>query len=247
MKETHHSQLAILAYHKVGDPPEDGWPTWNYVSVETFGKHLEYLRQHQWEVLDIDTFLKGMAEPETLPEKGALITLDDGYLSNLQIALPILKTYNYPAVIFVPTNFVGGYNAFDADIFYEPKEPICSWEELLELDRNHVSVQSHGVTHSHFSELSEEEQIFEIVQSKELIESQIGKEVAIFSFPYGDNGGNVEKIKTLLGNAGYKAAVLYGGGPVDPASLSPFQLTRIAVGPDTSLNRELVKLGLESK
>ena len=34
----------------------------------------------------------------------------------------MLQRFGYPAVIFVPTGLVGGYNAFDADIQYVAHE-----------------------------------------------------------------------------------------------------------------------------
>src|SRR4051794_14549004 len=99
-------RLAILAYHKIDDNPPDGWYTWNYIPEAIFESQLLFLQQDQWKVIDEKQFLEGLDKPETLPAKAALITFDDGYLSNLKIALPILKKYGYPAVMFVPTAFV---------------------------------------------------------------------------------------------------------------------------------------------
>jgi peptidoglycan/xylan/chitin deacetylase (PgdA/CDA1 family) len=227
--------LAILAYHKIGDPPGNGWNTWNYVSENNFQNQLEYLKYNNWKVINVDSFLEGIEQPDSLTDKSALITFDDGYRSTLNTALPILKIFSYPAIVFVPTAFVGNYNSFDADIFYEPIENICSWEELIELEINDVSIQSHGISHSHFSQLSKEIQLQEILESKQLIQDKIGKEVLIFSFPYGDNDGNKLELKNNLIDAGYKAAVLYGGSSFDIACAEPFALQRIAIGADTVL------------
>lgn len=233
-------KLAILGYHKIGEPP-GGWYTWNYVPAKVFETHLQYLKDEQWTVINEEQFLAGLDEPGTLPEKAVLITFDDGYKSNLQIALPILQQFSYPAIVFVPTAFVGSYNAFDADIFYEPKEDICTWEELTELVRNNISIQSHGVFHKHFSTLTYDEQLLEISQSKQLIESYLKEDVNIFSFPYGDNGSNPDRINSALKSAGYKASILYGGKSFDSFCSTPFNLPRIAVGPDTILSLELEK------
>ena len=226
--------LAILGYHKIGDPP-GGWQTWNYVSEKIFESHLQYLKNNEWQVIDVKQFLAGVEMPATLPEKAALITFDDGYRSNLHIALPILKKFSYPAIVFVPTGFVGGYNAFDADIFYEPKEDICTWEELMELEKNNVSIQSHSVTHRHFSTMSIAEQIEEVTKSKQLIETNLKKNVDLFSFPYGDDGKDHLQTGKILANANYKAAFLYGGPAVELPLLSKYRLTRVPVGADSEL------------
>ena len=134
--------LAILGFHKIGPAP-GGWETWFYVPQATFVGYLDYLKEDGWQVLDVAAFLRGLAEPDSLPQRAALITFDDGYRSILDHGLPELRRFGYPAVMFVPTAFIGGHNNFDAD--NEPEEAICGWKELRELERCGVSVQSHGV------------------------------------------------------------------------------------------------------
>src|SRR5688572_8244121 len=95
-------ELAILAYHKIGSPTAAGWETWYYVPESTFETQLETLRSQAWEFIGLDRLLVGLDEPGTLPEKAALITFDDGYRSNLEVAVPCLLRLGYPAVIFVP-------------------------------------------------------------------------------------------------------------------------------------------------
>ena len=73
--------LAILGYHKIGKPPPGGWETWFYIPEGTFANHLSHLREHGWQVIDLATFLRGLAVPESLPERAALLTFDDGYRS----------------------------------------------------------------------------------------------------------------------------------------------------------------------
>jgi peptidoglycan/xylan/chitin deacetylase (PgdA/CDA1 family) len=231
-------RLAILAYHKVGEPP-GGWATWSYVSQEKFESHLCMLRDHGWDVIDVATFLAGLGSQDTLPPKAALITFDDGYRSNLDVAAPVLRRFGYPAVIFVPTLFIGGYNAFDADIQYEPREAMCEWNELSALERNGISVQSHGVSHRRLSELSSGEQEHELAASKAVLESELGKRVEFFSFPYGDGGGDPSAIADMLARCGYQAACLYGGGAMQLPINDRFRLARVAVGPDTNLASEL--------
>jgi len=234
--------VAILGYHKIGDHPPDGWPTWSYVPESSFAEQLHYLNENDWQVISLNTFLNGLVEPDTLPERAVLITFDDGYRSNLEVALPLLQRFSFPGALFVPTAFIGGYNAFDADIFYEPREPICTWEELRQLDQQGVAVQSHGFSHRHFSKLSLTEQVAEAVQSKTLLEDRLGKRIDAFSFPYGDDGLDPAQTESILKEAGYKAAFLYEGGFAEVLSERSYRLARIPVGSDTD-----IRLVLESK
>ncbi|MEJ7611477.1 MAG: polysaccharide deacetylase family protein, partial [Ferruginibacter sp.] len=215
--------IAVLAYHKIGEPTDD-WYTYNFVSQKTFEEHLEYLKNSDWECIDIKRFLAGLDDDNNLPDRSVLISFDDGYASTCEVALPLLQRYNFTAVVFVPTAFVGSYNSFDADLLIEPKELMCTWEQLSALENSGVSVQSHGINHSHFSELTDDDQIAEIHDSKSIIELNIKNEVKLFSFPYGDNVGNDKQLIGILETAGYKAAFLYGGEPFSASSVHPFMI-----------------------
>src|SRR5688572_2679890 len=83
--------LAVLGYHKIGEPSPGGWETWFYVPERTFVAHLEYLRVRGWHVIDLATLLRGLSDSDALPPRAALLTFDDGYRSMLDTALPCLR------------------------------------------------------------------------------------------------------------------------------------------------------------
>jgi peptidoglycan/xylan/chitin deacetylase (PgdA/CDA1 family) len=226
-------KLVVLAFHKIGDPPSGCKGTWFYISKSVFEGHLKWLRDSAWQVIDAATFVEGLAHPESLPPNSALLTFDDGYRSIRHVAVPLLCAYGFPSVLFVPTGFIGGMNRFDQDV--EPEEPLCDWDDLLEIQRSGVSVQSHGITHRHLSELGLDELRRELRDSKSLLEARTGQSVTIFAFPYGDNGANVEMTDIELCQAGYRAAFLYGGGPERIPPTSCYRLPRVAMGEDTDL------------
>ena len=225
--------LAILGYHKIGEPPSGGWQTWFYVPEEIFVGHLSYLREHGWQVIDLPALFGGVRASKSLPERAALLTFDDGCRSTRTVALPWLLRFGYPAVLFVPTDYIGGINGFDAG--YEPEEPICDWDDLRELERLGVSIQSHGASHCSFSKLSLPEQEEELARSKITLEAGLKKPVEVFAYPYGDGGAEPRSTGRALERAGYRAACLYKGGPNPLPIVNPYRLTRLAMGPDTDL------------
>jgi peptidoglycan/xylan/chitin deacetylase (PgdA/CDA1 family) len=158
---------------------------------------------------------------------------DDG--SFLDVALPCLASRRLPAVMFVPTDFIGGRNDFDHGC--EPEEAICGWDDLRRLDASGVSVQSHTASHRHLSALSAGTQEEEFRRSKLVLESGLGRPVGVLSYPFGDAGSDPVSTAALLRRAGYRAAFLYGGGsgPVPWPPADHFQIARISVGPDTDL------------
>ena len=226
--------MAVLAFHKIGDPPPGSWfPTWFYIPEETFTKQLTFLREESWTVIDLSSFLIGLDQPETLPERSVLITFDDAYRSIMGAALGCLRRFNFPAVLFVPSDYIGGTNAFSRGV--EPEEPICTWDDLKLLEQGGISIQSHSASHSKFSRLNPAAQREEIVRSKTVLETGLSKSVATLAYPYGDSGSDQSAVAKILTQAGYRAAFLYGGGMIDPLDFNCFRLARIAMGPDTDL------------
>jgi peptidoglycan/xylan/chitin deacetylase (PgdA/CDA1 family) len=203
-------KLAILSYHKIGPPPEGGWESWYYVSGEMFAEHLRLLKARGYEAIDITAFYRGLDEPSTLPAKSTLITFDDGYRNNLTVALPVMKQLRVPGVIFVPTQYIGGINGWDTD--NEPLERICDWDELLELERGGVAVESHSVSHPSFSLLTPAQQEDELRRSKETLEAGLGRAVGFLGYPYGDAGTDAAFSEAALHRIGYRAACLYRAG-----------------------------------
>ena len=229
--------VAILSYHKIGEPSVQDWNTWFYIPETTFVAHLNWLRENGWHVIGLEDFLGSLAVPDSLPLRSVLLTFDDGYQSMRRTVLPWLVEFGYPAVVFVPTDFIGGHNWFDTDT--EPEEVICDWDDLRELERRGVSVQSHGVSHRGFFELDLAQQKEELIRSKAVLEEGLGKPVKVFAYPYGDGGVNPDAERDLLKQAGYASACLYGGGPIRLPIADPYRLTRVAMGPDTDLQAEL--------
>lgn len=201
-------------------------------------KQLLYLKENGRQVLDGSGFLSGLDNPDTFPEKSALITFDDGYRFSLKIAAPILKKFSYPAIVFVPTAFIKMplmliFFLSRRNLFV-PGMNFVNWKGM------EYRYNSHSVSHPHFSRLSAEELFEEIHQSKKVLEANLDKEIHIFSFPYSDEGRDREETKSILRQAGYKAACLYGSKPGDSSVAHRFGLPRIAVGPDTVME-EIIK------
>lgn len=226
-------QVAILAHHKIGPIPPDGWDSWYYVAAEAFAGQLRWLKENGYAYLGLDAFLAGLERPETLPEKSALVTFDDGYRSFFRYGLPELQAAGCPAVVFVPTDLVGKTNAWDQGA--EPPEPLCTWDELRELERAGIAVQPHGAGHVPLVDRDDAAIEHEIAEPKRQIETRLGRPASLFSFPFGDNSARPDKVDAFLAKHGYRAACLYKGGPLTLPSANRFRLTRIALGADSDL------------
>jgi peptidoglycan/xylan/chitin deacetylase (PgdA/CDA1 family) len=224
--------VAILSYHKIGEPPDD-WYSWYYVSRARFREDLNLLQDLGWTTIDHTTLIDALDRPDRLRAPSVLITFDDAYASLVREALPVLSEAGAPAVVFVPTVYIGGMNTFDAG--EEPDEPICSRQDLATLAEHGVSIQSHGAHHAAMSDLAPHEQRSELEESRRELEAVTGGTVDLFAFPYGDAGTDRRAMADAVQAAGYRAAFGYGGGPADLTADDRYCLPRLAMGPDTDL------------
>ena len=231
-------RITVLAYHHIGEPPPE-YGSWYYVPKDVFTRQLRELSGLGWTVIDAATFVACLEDPDRLPARSALITFDDAYRSVHDLAMPVLQSFQYPAVCFVPTDYVGAWNSWDEGT--EPRAPICGWDELQALLRAGVSIQAHGTSHTWLSLLDASRQKEEVQQSKLSIEAHLGGVVDLFAYPYSDAGEDRGKMAGLLEDTGYRAAFLCGGGPaaIEVPIRERYHLDRIAMYPGTNLGQEL--------
>lgn len=230
-------RLAILGFHKIGEPPAGYAGTPWYIPESEFVEHLRFLKNNHWQILSLKECLAALSNRRVLSEQSALLTFDDGYRSMVDFVLPWLRHFGLPAVLFVPTQFIGGTNDFDSG--YEPGEAICGWEHLQHLNRYGCSVQSHGVSHRSFSWIDDAEKKQELVQSKAVLEAKLRNPVEMFAYPYGRIGEESAAASKRLSRAGYKAACLYGGGVNALPVADPYLLSRVAMEPGMDLSAAL--------
>jgi peptidoglycan/xylan/chitin deacetylase (PgdA/CDA1 family) len=101
--------------------------------------------------------------------------------------------------------------------------------ELQRLDRSRwVTVGAHGINHTPLSSLSITEQRKEIEESKMQLESWIGQEVKVFSYPYGHRCDYTQETAALCRKAGFtKAAANFPGQ--GHRWTDPYQIPRLVV------------------
>lgn len=93
-------KVLILMYHRFSE--KDGKFS---ISQAAFSSHLKYLAKH-YNVITLAEYLEFRKKQTALPNKLAIITIDDGYRDVFEIAEPVLKKYNLPATLFAVTDFL---------------------------------------------------------------------------------------------------------------------------------------------
>ena len=228
--------LCALAYHKVAPIPHAARHRCNYVTPAQFDRQLRALRRAGFQSISIAQYVRHRTAGASLPARAVLITFDDGYRSNLEIAVPILRNHGFSATFFVVAALLDSTNVWDAD---EIQEPLLSVDDVRRLDALGFEIGSHTMTHPHLSSLSPSELLWELTESKRRLEEITSQSVTALAYPWSEHS---PRVRRAAQEAGYRAGAIlrrranFGTTPL-------FELRRIGVNEQTSLARLIWDLG----
>lgn len=221
--------IPILTYHQVDQPPPDGTPYRSLVvSPAAFARQMGLLKALGYRGLSmsaLEPYLRG-------DKKGRVvgITLDDGYLNNLEHALPVLRHYGFSATCYVVSAQMGGTNVWDRDKGV-PAKPLMNAAQLKAWVAGGQEVGAHTRSHIDLSMADDTTAFQEIAGCKRDLEHRVDTEVRHFCYPY---GAHEHKHAAMAKAVGYKTAtttVRSRSGAGDDL----FELPRVPVLRSTSL------------
>lgn len=103
------TETAILTFHGLckgaGDPDILDWSL--HLPVDIF-QSICALLSSEYHVISLKELVEARINQVPVPENSVVLTFDDGYASNYELAYPILRKYHLPATIFVSTGFLDG-------------------------------------------------------------------------------------------------------------------------------------------
>ncbi len=173
-KLVHKRGIVFLMYHSV--PQNASLHTYTTPQKE-FEIQLKFLKEN-FMVVSMDEAYCLLFENKKIENNKpiAVITFDDGFVDNYEIAYPLLKKYGLPFTIFLTINFIDNLN-----------KTFMSWLQVCELAKDPlVNLGSHSKSHMNLKAMVSEDKIDEIRGSKSMIEERINKKVSSFAYP---NGG----------------------------------------------------------
>lgn len=99
----------VFCYHDVRDDVlEDYDPDEMAVSTQRLIAHFAWLKGHGYHPVSVDDILNARDGKKKLPGKAVLITFDDGLKSIYTRVFPVLKLFDYPAVIALMGSWLEG-------------------------------------------------------------------------------------------------------------------------------------------
>jgi peptidoglycan/xylan/chitin deacetylase (PgdA/CDA1 family) len=112
----------------------------------------------------------------------------------------------------------GIFEPYGIDVYRKTSQLTLSWEQVARLSRDRlVTIGAHTVNHYTLSKLSPAEVKNEILESKQRLESHLGKEVHHFAYPYGGREEAGKREFDLVKECQFKTAVTTRFAGIFPA------------------------------
>lgn len=102
-------KAVCLLFHRVGEASKDEIGPYSTLSVsaQTFEKVIRFVSEHCHPIA-LPELIAWHRQNKPLPDKTVVITFDDGFADNWEVAYPILQRYGVPATIYITTGYVEG-------------------------------------------------------------------------------------------------------------------------------------------
>lgn len=209
-------RVRALMYHRFGPSVRDPW----CVDRRTFEAQMRFLAENDLAVglPDIVAFARG---ERSLRDGSVLVTMDDGYASVYEEAMPILRDLGIPSVAFVTTSWIGVSSPGLV-------ERYLTWDEAARLPEAGMLVGSHAHTHRSLGRIPLEEAREEGRVSLELLRKYVGASVTSFAYPYGTRRDHSPDTARVLGEVGFSSVFIAQHGVIRPGS-NVLALPRIKV------------------
>jgi len=222
-----NSGSIILLYHSIGKEDINDYLKLR-INPESFEEQMACLYEKKYKVIPLSELINNLSNSNSMPLNTVSITFDDGYLDNIDLAVPILKKYEFPATIFITTDYLKGKR--NRDNYWEKWEYLTT-EKLEKLTSLGVEVGSHSSSHKVLTSLDNGRIRDEISCSKKILEDITQNKINLLSYPHGIFN---EKVKKLLYENGYLAACTSVMGFNNERS-DLYELKRIEIRSDDSL------------
>ena len=188
-----HQGLLALMYHHIGYVPKTDQQYVFTMPPERFHQQIDYLQKHGFTPIHTTELLAASSQKKPLPNKPVLFTFDDGTLDTFETLFPIVQKRRIKIVVFLITNLIG-------------KDPdYMTWDQVRQMQQSGlVEFGSHTCSHARLRQLSNEDILKELSESKKKIEAELGVPCQSFCYPFG-SGGFDKRVRPLVFQAGYQA------------------------------------------
>lgn len=209
------TRLPILMYHGLhADAQSHGRfdPVYS-VHPDAFARQLDLLVAQGWSTVALESAGIGHRLPSQARQ--LVITFDDGDVSNVEVALPLLVERGFTAHFFITSGFVD-------------QPGMLSSTDVRTLADAGMGIGSHGATHLFLEDLGPDALDAELRESRLRLQQASGREVTSLALPGGRGGERERRVATAMG---YQHLLGSVPGPNQPPRVGQW-LERLAVTRD---------------
>lgn len=186
-------ECPILIFHAVREYRPGDTPTARgyIITPETFEKELLFLKREGFNAVSFSRLADAVEKGVPLPPHPVILSFDDGWESQYENAVPLLRRHGFTATFFIFTNGIGAKHFMTA-------------EQIRELADAGNEIGCHSWSHPYLAKITDPAQLRrEIVDSRVKLETVLGRPVTVFAYPFGHS---TDEIVSLVKNAGYRSA-----------------------------------------
>ncbi len=217
-------RVVALTFHDVRQPVDNAPPpksdTLYAITVQELEQLLSQLRKLGYQGVSSREFRAWQAGSGKLAARSVVLTFDDGCASHLELIAPLLVRYHFTGTFFITVNLIG-------------RSGHLTWEQLRRLVFLGMEVGSHGLTHTPLTTLSRLQLDHELMESKRVLERELGVPITSIAAP---GGFWNRQVADAVKRAGYEAAWLSTIG-TNGLQTHPLALRRVVVRQPFSPNR----------
>lgn len=217
-------QIPILMYHVIGDG--SGSLQELYVNPGVFASQMEYLQANGYHTITMSELYDHWQEGTPLPARPIILTFDDGYRSDYELAFPILQANGFRAVHFLYVR--KQLNHANSLTREEIAELLAAGHEIGNHTYNHIELHTAGP----------QGLVKETQQAKTALEGILDIQIVSFCYPVGRY--NSDAIRAVE-ESGHRLAVTteYGYASAEQGLLT---LKRIRINRSDELQGFIQKL-----
>lgn len=201
LQVTSVAPIPILTYHQIAPtPPKSAAFRSLSVTPRGFARQMAFLHALGYQGLGMGAllpYLKGERQGRVFG-----ITFDDGYLNNLENALPTLQRFGFSSTCYVVSALLGQSNLWDQANGIPPAQ-LMDASHLRQWMAAAQEVGAHTRYHVRLTDLDAASCTQEILGCKQELEQCTGAPVVHFCYPY---GAFTPQHRALVQQAGYQTA-----------------------------------------
>jgi peptidoglycan/xylan/chitin deacetylase (PgdA/CDA1 family) len=209
----------IFVYHRFDDPEHASAST----SLKVLRAEFEYLKMNGYKVITLKRLHEALENREAIDDKWVVLTIDDGYKSFYENALPLFREYGYPFALFAYIEATEkGYRDY------------MTWPQIKEAQKyGEIGLHSYG--HPHLVSLSAAQIEKDTFKGAEIFQKRLGYRPKFYAYPYGEYDA---KVRSAVASFGFDLILNQNSGAVD-GQCDRLDLDRTALTGENTLRRKL--------